>query len=467
MDLSKAGWSMDLSKAGWPIVLGIALMVSTSGTGTAPVLEIGIKNRANAYASFAASGRFVALAWGSTTPHGMTGIYVAVSHDGGRAFRAPSRVADAANRATLSGEQPPRIALVPRSGSDPAIVVVWTEKTPDGTRLLSARSDDAGASFASPVTIPGSEAPGNRGWQSIATGPDGTIAALWLDHREHSAARESGTSTSHAAHQHPATGQKPGDGVARAQLSKLIFSRLAEPDNSGIGVRSAEPPSQTAITGGVCYCCKTAIATDSSGAVYAAWRHVYEGNVRDIAFTKSPDGGPSFAHPLRVSDDRWVLDGCPENGPAMAVDTDKRIHIVWPTLVPGATARSEPTLALFYATSTDGRQFTTRQRVPTQGVPRHPQIAVGPAGAPIVAWDEQAGGTRRIAVARGTVAAGGPVRFVREQIGDTGTRAEYPAIAPVNGGAIVAWTSGAAGQTVLRTQRLSTPAASPSPYPSP
>ena len=446
---------MELSKMSWPIVLGFALMVSTSGTGTAPVLEIGIKERANAYASSAASGRFVALAWGATAPEGMTGIYVAVSHDGGRTFRAPSRVADAAKRASLAGEQPPRIALVPRSAADPAMVVVWTEKTPDGTRLLSARSDDAGASFAAPVTIPGSEAPGNRGWQSIATRPDGTIVALWLDHREHAGTRGAGASKSHGEHQHVAAGQKPADGVARAQLSKLIFSRLSEAAGSGIGAGSVAPASETSITGGVCYCCKTAIATDASGAVYAAWRHVYEGNVRDIAFTKSPDGGRSFAHPLRVSDDRWVLDGCPENGPAMAVDADKRIHIVWPTLVPGATANSEPNLALFYATSFDGRQFTARQRVPTQGVPRHPQIAVGPSGALTVVWDEQAAGTRRIAVARGTAAASGPVRFVREQIGDAATRAEYPAIAAVPDGTIVAWTSGPAGKTVLRTQRLS------------
>ena len=138
----------------------------------------------------------------------------------------------------------------------------------------------------------------------------------------------------------------------------------------------------------------------------------------------------------------------------MSVDADKRIHIVWPTLVPGATAASEPTLALFYATSTDGRRFTARQRLPTQGVPRHPQLAVGPGGALIIAWDEQAGGTRRIAVARGTAAAAGAVRFVRQQITDGGTRAEYPAIASADDGAIVVWTSGPAGQTVLRTQRL-------------
>ena len=59
---------MDLSKVSWPIVLGIALMASTSGTVTGPVLEIGVKERANAYPSLAANGRFAAVVWGQRHP---------------------------------------------------------------------------------------------------------------------------------------------------------------------------------------------------------------------------------------------------------------------------------------------------------------------------------------------------------------------------------------------------------------
>src|ERR1700710_3157521 len=94
---------------------------------------------------------------------------------------------------------------------------------------------------------------------------------------------------------------------------------------------------------GVCYCCKTSLVTGDDGSLYAAWRHVYPGNIRDIAFTVSRDSGRTFADPVRVSDDRWVLDGCPENGPAMAIDGRNRVHIVWPTLVSGSTAGGEPT----------------------------------------------------------------------------------------------------------------------------
>jgi hypothetical protein len=433
---------MFLLKASAPIVLGIALIsAALSSSATSGSSSIAVKGRANANASLAADGQFAVLAWGATTTDSVTDIYAAASTDGGRTFAAPTRINQVAGDANLSGEQPPRIALIPRTGQSPSIVVVWTAKAPAGTRLLSARSDDAAKSFAPPIRVPGSEASGNRGWQSIAARRDGGVVVVWLDHRELSTDRAGATSMHHAEHQHLASGQKPAEGVARAQQSKLMFSRLGE---SG---------SSHQLTGGVCYCCKTAIATDSAGGVYAAWRHVYEGNVRDLAFTKSSDGGRTFAPPVRVSDDHWVLDGCPENGPALAVDEAKRIHVVWPTLVPGATSASEPTLALFYAMSDDGRQFTARQRIPTEGFPRHPQIALGRTGELIVAWDEQARGTRRVALARGAIDGKGTPQFVRQQISDN-ARAEYPVLARVNDGTIVAWTSGPTGQTVIRAERL-------------
>jgi hypothetical protein len=203
----------------------------------------------------------------------------------------------------------------------------------------------------------------------------------------------------------------------------------------------------------VCYCCKTALVTGSNGAVYAAWRHVYPGSIRDIAFAMSKDGGRTFSSPVRVSDDNWVLDGCPENGPALAIDARQHIHVVWPTLVSTATATGEQTLALYYATSSDGQRFTPRQRIPTEGAARHPQLAVGPRGDIVVAWDEQVGGTRRVAWARGTVESSGATRFERQVVADA-VPASYPVLGTVDNATIIAWTSGSSGQSVIRVDRL-------------
>jgi len=154
-----------------------------------------------------------------------------------------------------------------------------------------------------------------------------------------------------------------------------------------------------------------------------------------------------------VSEDNWVLNGCPENGPAVAVDQANAIHVVWPTLVHDAGGAE--TLALFYTTSRDGRLFTKRQRIPTEGVPRHPQIAVGPARTITVAWDEQLTGVRRVVIARGTVDYTNPVRFARESV--TEEARTYPVIASLPDGTLVAWTSGSTADSVLRVARYPAP----------
>jgi hypothetical protein len=136
----------------------------------------------------------------------------------------------------------------------------------------------------------------------------------------------------------------------------------------------------------------------------------------------------------------------------LAVDDQNRVHVVWPTLVPGPTAGSEPTLALFYAMSPDGGRFTPRQRIPTEGVPRHAQIVVSGRGKLVVTWDEQSSGGRRVALARGTAGTNG-VRFARDVISDA-ARASYPVIATTQDGIVAAWTSGLATQSVLRIQRF-------------
>jgi hypothetical protein len=285
--------------------------------------------------------------------------------------------------------------------------------------------------------MPGGDAAGNRGWESTATDRDGHVVAVWLDHRE--VAAGTATAPMHHEGQDHVGHSTTIDGVSKAQLSKLYFSRL---DAAG---------DPRPLTGGVCYCCKTAVAVGPDGSVYAAWRHVYPGNVRDIAFTVSRDNGRTFATPVRVSDDKWVLDGCPENGPAMAVDGRNRVHVVWPTLVGGATPDSEPTLAIFYAAS-DGARFTARERIPTDGLPRHPQMAIDSRGSIAVAWDEQANGSRRVVIGRAVANDRGPVRFTREIVGEGS--AVYPVVAAMADGLAVAWTNGPPDSSAIRVVRI-------------
>ncbi len=428
--------AVTLFRRAFVILLTWLVAVSLVETRTGSAIDIGVVGRANSNASIASSGSFVGVAWTARTTDGLTDVYTATSRDGGRTFGAPVRVNQVPGDASVSGEQPPRIVLSARGPTTPAVVVIWTAKSASGTRLVSARSNDGGKSFGAAASVPGSDATGNRGWESAAVTAQGDVVAVWLDHRE-VPARTPGAATG-AAHQHGAASQRsPAEGVARAQLSQIFFARLGDPT-------SARP-----IAPGVCYCCKTSVATGAAGTVVAAWRHVYPGNMRDIALAKSSDGGRTFAPPVRVSEDNWVLDGCPENGPTVAIDGTNAIHVVWPTLV-GGSGGAEENLALFYSTSKDGQHFTKRQQIPTEGVPRHPQLALGPGGTITIAWDEQLKGARRIVVAS-RASDDNSARFVRQSVSDEpGT---YPVVASLADAAIVAWTSGTTGNTALRVER--------------
>ena len=435
------------------VTTGVLALVLAAGTGlrwtgaAGPADALRIPNRASANVSLAADQSFLVAVWAASVAGGATDVFAAVSRDAGTTFTDPVRVNSTPGDVRAVGEQPPRVTLAPRGGTVPTVVVMWTARSASGTTLLTSRSTDAGRTFSPATLVPGTDTPGNRGWQAVATDPKGNIHAVWLDHRrmvtsdssaasghQHGAAAEGNAGT--AGRTSAAVADKP-DGVAMAQKSDLYFDTLGD----------AVAPR--AVTPGVCYCCKTAIAFGPSNEIYLAWRHVYPGLLRDMAFTMSRDGGRTFADPVRVSQDNWKIDGCPEDGPALAVDGRSRIHIVWPTVV---TESGTQTKALFHAMSTDGRSFSLRTRIPTEGQPNHPQLAVAPDGALVAVWDESGGGLRRIARGRGAVDAAGRVSFTRTALGsDSGT---YPKLVATPNGWLTAWTSGQSGASVIRLARL-------------
>ena len=83
-----------------------------------------------------------------------------------------------------------------------------------------------------------------------------------------------------------------------------------------------------------------------------------------LAFARETDG--VLGSPVRVSEDGRVLNGCPDDGAAMAVDPTGAAHLVWPTVadVP------DPAKTIFYARSDDGGTFSRRIQLPRSGATR-------------------------------------------------------------------------------------------------
>jgi hypothetical protein len=405
----------------WLFVAIFAIQVAIVGAAGAPrdPVTLAVGGRSNATPWVAAAGEFVAVTWAASVS-GKGDVMIAVSRDGGLAFAPPVRVNTQEGEARISGEIAPRVALLARAGADPIISVAWNAKD-TRTHIKTARSADGGRTFDQATSLQTADAAGDRGWQALALDARGALHAIWLDHRAMAAGATKG-------HEH----QGEHDGVAMAQRSALYYA-------SASGERE--------LFKGVCYCCKTAMAVGPDGAIHAAWRHVFANNMRDIAYSVSRNGGASFAPLLRVHEDKWSINGCPDDGPAIAIDGQGTVHLVWPTVLNGEQG------ALMYATSRNGRPFATPVRVPTMGSPKpsHPQIAAAADGRIMIAWDEVIGGVRtaagrEVSIRNGKVEFAGPIRFAE------GT-STYPVVAPTSQGWLAVWSTG--GPTsVLRAKRF-------------
>jgi hypothetical protein len=403
--------------AGVWVCLGAA---TSTGGQSSPVAEstthttLGLAGFANATPSLAAQGRTVAVVW-TASKDAVTDVYLSMSNDGGATFSEPRRVNDQPGDASANNEQPPRVVLTV-SGSNRSVNIFWSKRVEGAQRtrrdvIRMARSIDGGRTFSAARTTHDPTLSGARGWESLATGPDGVVHAVWLDGRD--AEKKMADAAAHTGMAH--NGQPPQDAyhATVAEDGRISESRIAS---------------------GVCFCCKTAVAVDSRGAVYAAWRHIFPGSMRDIAFAKSADGR-QFEPLVRVSEDKWELNGCPEDGPSIAVDQSGVIHIVWATLI----SDGESQKALFYATSRDGKTFSPRARIQTAGVtnPGHPQLALTPQGGPAIIWDETVDGARRISLTQAS--RNGSFRALQSLSGNE--PGSHPVIIhSAASGLLVAWT---------------------------
>ena len=383
-------------------------------------LTFAIDGRTNGSPSVAAFGKTVAVAW-TARRDDAADIFMSVSTDGGATFATPVRVNDIDGDARASGEQPARVAV----GYGNVIHVVWPTRREGRSEILFATSTDVGKSFSKAATIAGDDDTGLRGWHSVAIGYDGGVHAIWLDGRN-AAPRPAGTK-----HQHGKGGDPPRQDVYHSAW------------------KGGGPRSERAVATNVCFCCKTAIVT-AGDRVYTAFRNIYPGSLRDISVARSIDNGATFQEPIRLSEDGWKIEACPDDGPAMAADSHGGLHIAWPTIVAGDVPRK----AIFHASlpsdAAAGLKFSERLRLDGgEGDPAHPQIAADLHGTSAVIWDERLGDRRRVVlrlVSEGKAAA--PDVF-------EGPGFSYPAVAAPEGAWVAVWSAqGADGRTVIEGRRL-------------
>lgn len=279
---------------------------------------------------------------------------------------APVRINPKAGEATAWRGDPPTVAVA----SDGTIYVGWTARVSApvyANDLYLSVSRDGGRSFEPPVRVNDDGKAVAHAMHSLAVGADNRIYLAWLDERNVV---------------FPPPGQD-GKKMEQMEANRDVFVSY-----SSDGGRSFSPNRKIATD--ACPCCKTAITASRDGHVFASWRQVLPGDYRHIALSASTDGGQTFSQPVIVSDDRWIISGCPVSGPALAVRDDNRLRVVW------YTAGEKGAPGLYWAESSDmGKTFSESKSFRAGPANGNPFLLDNGKGVTVV-WERNDGGVSRV-----------------------------------------------------------------------
>src|SRR5688572_1393874 len=323
-----------------------AVIDSAAGLSQAVQLSSAGVDSAEPVTASAQDGSFY-VAW---VNHDAKQADVMLSHisGAGEKIGAPVRVNRQAGSATAWRGDQPSLAV----SGDGAVYVLWTARVEaagkHGTDLYMSVSNDGGQTFASEVKVNDDKASGAHGMHSLAVAKDGKVYVSWLDERNVHTPKPSAKGEGH-----------------HMESNRELFLAYST-DGGRTFSRNRKVASDA------CPCCKTSLAVAADGTLYAGWRQVLPGNFRHIAVVSSTDGGTSFSAPVIVSDDRWMLQGCPVSGPSLSTDAAGSLKVVWYAAGEGNAP------GVYFTESRDkGRSFAPRQLLAQEGVRGTPVLAAG------------------------------------------------------------------------------------------
>lgn len=333
------------------------------------------------------------LSWVAPSGDGVEQLHVQVRHADGSI--TSSTLTDPIGSIEPHGEAPPQVVVSP-TGSIHALYTVGRDvgrRFPESA-LRHARSDDGGVSWSDPVSVNTGEVFGSHNFHSLLAESDGSIRAAWL---------------------------------SSVGGSSAVWMR-ASADG---GITWADPVALHEAP--TCPCCRTGLAVAPDGSLYASWRKILEGDIRDVTVARSDDGGITWNEPVRPREDNWVFPGCPHAGPSLKVGADGTVHISWWTGVEGEAG-------VWYARSSD-RGLTWQSQpiaIGEQSLPAHAQVALGDGGLVLVAWDDGLGQRPVIKLRAST--DGGASFGDTWRLSDPDVAATFPVLALAGDSAMVAWT---------------------------
>ncbi len=225
-------------------------------------------------------------------------VVVSRSGDFGRFWSAPVRVTPQPEVTDTGSDARPKIACGP--GGE--IYVSWTRPMtkPYTGEIRFARSVDGGATFAAPLIVHADRQEITHRFDALAVDARGRVVVAWVDKRDLVTARPVGSV---------------------AYRGAAIYFAVSDD-------RGATFQGDRKLADHSCECCRIALVPRDDGGMTAMWRHIFAPNIRDHAIADiGADGRGGVLQ--RATFDEWALDGCPHQGPALALDGAGRRHAVW------------------------------------------------------------------------------------------------------------------------------------------
>jgi len=335
----------------------------------------------------AADGERLLATW--IEPAGAAGRRVRFSAWDGRSWSAPATVAEGADLLANWADTPGVVAA--GDGSLLAWYLVRSAGDPHSYDTRLARSTDGGARFAPLGPLNDDAVAAEHGFVSAVAEGSGA-RFFYLDGRA-----------------------TVGGGATQLRTARVEGDRIG----------ATEPVDES-----VCDCCPTAAAPLPDGGALVAYRDREPGEIRDVRLLRRP--ATESASARAVGGERWVMPGCPVNGPALAA-AGERLAVAW-----FSAAGERPRLAS--AVSGDaGRSLSAPVELDRSGPVGRAALAALADGF-AVAWLARAGAGAELRLVRldGTGRPGAPLRLASLP---EGRASGTPRLARLGDRLIAAWTA--------------------------
>jgi hypothetical protein len=268
----------------------------------------------------------------------------------------------------------------------------WLSYVADATyayQVLTAFSDDGGASWSRPVSPHTDGTPTEHGFVSTYAADDGT-GLVWLDGRD-----------------------TPGAAMTLRTATLASDGGLSD---------------ETVLDDSVCDCCQTDVAIAQSGPV-AIYRNRTEDEIRDIYVARQLDG--TWQPGIAVSTDGWEISGCPVNGPVIEAN-GKLVVAAWFT-----AANNEPAVKVAVSKNS-GKSFSVPLNVAGKNVLGHVSLTFIGNQTYAVSWMESGKNEDYVIKLRAFTVDGQSGRV--QTVGLTSVARNVPQMVLVDDKLILAWT---------------------------